>query len=256
MVSQARHRRGGEKLMTQNSSTALPTSERLTGSLGFIGTLAQPLGVQAPTASAFIVPAVMAGFVGLATPLAFVLGVGIGLFVAYSFCLFARKYATAGSIYGFNRTALGPGYSFVSAWILLCAYLAFAAAIGPIIANYMNSLWPAYGNAIPWEVTSVVVMLLAGLLVFRSVELSAKVTATFESIGLICLLAICVAVLAKGGYGGRSIRSAQTACPSAGSRSAWHLRSSGSPGSNQPRCWARNRAIRPERSRERSSPGS
>jgi amino acid transporter len=191
--------------MTQNNSTALPTNERLTGSLGFIGTLAQPLGVQAPTASAFIVPAVMAGYVGLATPLAFVLGVGIGLFVAYSFCLFARKYATAGSIYGFNRTALGPGYAFSSAWILLCAYLAFAAAIGPIIANYMNSLWPAYGNAIPWEVTSVVVMLLAGLLVFRSVELSAKVTATFESIGLICLLAICIAVLANGGYGGHSI---------------------------------------------------
>jgi amino acid transporter len=182
-----------------------PEGKLAHGAVGFLETVGQPLGIEGPTAAAYIVPAVAAVYVGSAAPLSFLLGIVVGLFVAYSFAVFARRYATAGSIYGFNTKALGPAYGFVSMWVLLFAYVLLAAAIAPLIANLINTLWPAYGNAIPWPVTALIVMAIALALTYRSISISSGVSAVVETVGILCLIVLGIFVLAKGGHGGDSV---------------------------------------------------
>ena len=89
------------------------------GSLRFLRTVALPVGIQGPTAGVIIGPAIIAGIVGEPGALAQVLALTAMGFVAYAFVVFTRAFNTAGSVYAFNATALGPGYGFVSAWPLL-----------------------------------------------------------------------------------------------------------------------------------------
>ena len=74
-------------------------------------------------------PARIAGIVGEPGALAQILALVAMGFVAYAFVVFTRSFNTAGSVYAFNATALGPGYGFVSAWLLLLVYTSFAAGV-------------------------------------------------------------------------------------------------------------------------------
>jgi len=78
-----------------------------------------PWASRGPTAGVIIGPAIIAGIVGEPGALAEVLALVAMGFVAYAFVVFTRAFNTAGSVYAFNATALGPGYGFVSAWPLL-----------------------------------------------------------------------------------------------------------------------------------------
>ena len=109
------------------------------GSLRFARTAALPVGVQGPTAGVIIGPAIIAGIVGEPGALAQVLALVAMGFVAYAFVVFTRSFNTAGSVYAFNGSALGPGYGFVSAWLLLLVYTSFAAGVYAATADFAVS---------------------------------------------------------------------------------------------------------------------
>ncbi|PZS22870.1 MAG: hypothetical protein DLM54_02265 [Acidimicrobiales bacterium] len=110
---------------------ATPAAPPVTGlrsdSIRLVGTIGNAVAIQAPSAGAAILPALMAGLVGISGPLSFGLAIVAMLFVAYAFTIFTREFASAGSVYAFNGTAMGSGYGFMSAWLLLAVYLAYAA---------------------------------------------------------------------------------------------------------------------------------
>ncbi len=168
------------------------------GSLRFTRTVALPVGIQGPTAGVIIGPAIIASIVGEPGALAQVLALVAMGFVAYAFIVFTRAFNTAGSVYGFNATALGPGYGFVSAWLLLLVYTSFAAGVYAATADIGQTLLASLGLHLGW-----VWLGLAGAalgLAFASIGFSSLVILACEGAAVALITAVAVAVLASGGY--------------------------------------------------------
>src|SRR6266568_2871516 len=166
------------------------------GSLRFTRTVALPVGIQGPTAGVIIGPAIIASIVGEPGALALV---AMG-FVAYAFIVFTRAFNTAGSVYGFNATALGPGYGFVSAWLLLLVYTSFAAGVYAATADIGQTLLASLGLHLGWVWLGLAGAALALGLAFASIGFSSLVILACEGAAVALITAVAVAVLASGGY--------------------------------------------------------
>src|SRR6266568_1152803 len=166
------------------------------GSLRFTRTVALPVGIQGPTAGVIIGPAIIASIVGEPGALALV---AMG-FVAYAFIVFTRAFNTAGSVYGFNATALGPGYGFVSAWLLLLVYTSFAAGVYAATADIGQTLLASLGLHLGWVWLGLAGAALALGLAYLSIGYSSLVILACEGAAIALIAVVAVAVLAAGGY--------------------------------------------------------
>jgi hypothetical protein len=105
-------------------------TERLRGGrLRFHRTIAESVGVQAPTAGVVIAAAVLASVSGGGTALVQIIAAIAMGFVAYAFIVFTRGFNSAGSVYGFTGAVAGPRFGFLSAWALMIVYASFAGAL-------------------------------------------------------------------------------------------------------------------------------
>lgn len=169
-------------------------------SLRFARTIALPVGIQGPTAGVIIGPAIIAGIVGGPGALAQVLALAAMSFVAYAFIRFSRTFNTAGSVYAYNGSVLGPGYGFISVWILLLVYASFAAGVYAATADIGQAFLASLGFRVSWVAIAVAGAALAIILAYRSVGFSSAVILVLEvgAIGLIT--AVAMAMLVAGGY--------------------------------------------------------
>ncbi len=173
-------------------------------SVRFIGATASAVGIQAPTAGVTFLPAIMAGIVGEAGPLAFLLALIAMLLVSYAFVVFAADFASAGSVFAFNGRALGAGYGFISAWLLLGVYIAYSASIYASNANFLEALVGSHAT-IAWPVFAFVFWALALVLAYRRIAVSTLLIFALEGVAIVLVAVVAVAVLAKGGYAGHGI---------------------------------------------------
>jgi len=170
------------------------------GSLRFARTVALPVGIQGPTAGVIIGPAIIASIVGEPGALAQVLALVAMAFVAYAFITFTRSFNTTGSVYGFNAAALGPGYGFVSAWLLLLVYTSFAAGVYASTADIAQALLASLGLHVGWVWLGLAGAALALGLAYLSIGFSSLVVLACEGAAVALITAVAVAVLAAGGY--------------------------------------------------------
>jgi amino acid transporter len=170
------------------------------GSLRFGRTVALPVGIQGPTAGVIIGPAIIAGIVGEPGALAQVLALAAMGFVAYAFVVFTRAFNTAGSVYAFNAAALGPGYGFVSAWLLLLVYTSFAAGVYAATADIAQALLASLGLHLGWVWLGLAGAALALGLAYLSIGYSSLVILACEGAAIALITVVAVAALAAGGY--------------------------------------------------------
>jgi amino acid transporter len=174
-------------------------------SVRFLGAMGTSVGIAAPSAGVTFLPALMAAYVGASGPFTFALGIVAMLFVAYAFVLFTREMSSSGSIFAFNGTAVGPSYGFLSAWLLLFVYIAFAGSVYASNANaVINLVHPAGLGGQQWLIAAVGLWLLTIGLTYRSIRVSTLVTFALEGVALVLVAVVAVAVLAKGGAGGHA----------------------------------------------------
>lgn len=168
--------------------------------LRFVRTIALSVGIQGPVAGVIVGPAVLAGLVGGAGALAYLLGLVAMAFVAYAFVIFSRSFNTAGSVYAFNGAALGPTYGFVSAWILLLVYLAFAGGVYASTADISQTLLASYEIHLNWVWLALIGFTLTMVFAYRSIRFSTIVIFVCEGVAVLLLGIVGVVVLVKGGY--------------------------------------------------------
>jgi amino acid transporter len=184
----------------QATGEAAPGRSLRRGSLRFLRTAALPVGIQGPTAGVIIGPAIIAGIVGEPGALAQVLALATMGFVAYAFVIFTRAFNTAGSVYAFNGAALGPGYGFVSAWLLLLVYASFAAGVYASTADIAQTLLASLGLHVGWVWLGLAGAALALALAFTSIGFSSLVILACEGASIVLITVVAIAVLAAGGY--------------------------------------------------------
>lgn len=170
------------------------------GSLAFLRTIALPVGIQAPSAGVIIGPAVIASIVGAPGALAQVIGLVIMGFIAYAFVTFSRSFNTASSVYAYNGSALGPGYGFVSAWVLLLVYASFAAGVYASTGDIAQTLFASFGLHAWWFWFALVGALLSLLCAYLTISLSSLLIFACEGAAIVLITIVGIVVLAKGGY--------------------------------------------------------
>lgn len=173
-------------------------------SVRFVGAASSAVGIQAPTAGVTFLPAVMAGIVGEAGPLAFLLALIAMLLVSYAFIVFAGDFASAGSVFAFNGRALGAGYGFISAWLLLGVYIAYSASIYASNANFLEALVAPHAG-IAWPIFALLFWAFALLLAYRRISVSTLLIFALECIAIALVAVVAIAVLAKGGSADHAI---------------------------------------------------
>ena len=174
----------------------------------YAGATASAVGIQAPTAGVTFLPALMAAIVGEAGPLAFLLALLAMLLVSYAFIVLAADFASAGSVFAFNGRALGYGYGFISAWMLLGVYIAYSSSIYASNANFLESLAKSAHVAIAWPVFALLFWALALVLAYRRISLSTLLIFVLEGVAIVLVAIVAVAVLLKGGSGGHAVSAA------------------------------------------------
>jgi amino acid transporter len=174
-------------------------------SVRFIGATASAVGIQAPTAGVTFLPALMAAIVGDAGPLAFLLALVAMVLVSYAFIVFAADFASAGSVFAFNGRALGSGYGFISAWLLLGVYIAYSASIYASNANFLESLAGSARVSIAWPVFALLFWALALVLAYRRISVSTLLIFALEGAAIVLVAVVAVVVVARGGFAGHSL---------------------------------------------------
>jgi amino acid transporter len=168
--------------------------------LRFVRTVALSVGIQGPVAGVIVGPAVLAGIVGGSGALAYLLGLVAMAFVAYAFVVFSRSFNSAGSVYAFNGSAIGPAYGFVSAWVLLAVYVSFAGGVYASSADITQTLLGSVGLHLWWVWLALAGFAAAMVFAYLSISVSSIVIFACEGVALVLLSVVGVVVLASGGH--------------------------------------------------------
>jgi amino acid transporter len=160
-------------------------------------TLAQSVGLIAPTGAPVMTVPLVFGLAGQGCAIAFIISTVSILLVALNVNQFARISSSPGSLYTYITDHMHAKFGVIAGWALLIAYVGTAAAVSAGVTNYANViLHDRFGfQAIPVLLTALV-MVLACYLAYRDVQLSARLMLWLEagSVALISLVAAGIIV--------------------------------------------------------------
>ena len=167
------------------------------GVLGPIETLAQSVSAMAPSTSASLTIPLVFAYAGSATWFVYLLATVSMLLVGFCISRFARLSASPGSLYTYTANTLPPAFGVAAAWGLLLAYLATGASVAGGALYYATVLSAQFFHWAPHAIpTLALVCVVAGLIAYRDVKLSAEVMLWIEavSVGLIVIVLVLLPV--------------------------------------------------------------
>ena len=170
------------------------------GVLSPLEVLAQSVSTIAPTTTpAMTIPLVFA-LAGNGTWLVYLLATaGLGL-VALLIAAFARHSASPGSLYSYATTSLPPALASLAAWALLLAYVATGSSVAGGFINYANVLLHTFaGHEAPATLLVAGAVVVAALLAYRDVKVSAQAMLWMEGISVACIALVLVLILFRHG---------------------------------------------------------
>lgn len=164
------------------------------GSLSFIEVLATSIALIGPSMTPILIAPYMYALAGNGTWLAYVFGGTMLVFVALCINQFARRSASAGSMYHYVAEHLGQGAGAVGGWTLLWAYGFVAAAVLGAMALFVGRLFASAGWHVPAALTIAVLAVVAWQAAYRGVQVSAIVMLVLEliSVGIISVVVALV----------------------------------------------------------------
>jgi amino acid transporter len=193
--------------MNTATRTGTPRTSLKANSLGVISSVAICMAFMGPAISvAYNTPAAAAG-AGYALPLSIVFALLACLLVANSIAAFARKLPSAGFAYTYNSHGFGASGGFLSGWLMVIAY----GMVGPMIIAAFGGfgsqfLQDQFHVHLPWEVVSVIFMLVVWAVIAGGVSESAKTALVFLAFEVAVILALTITILVKGGASGLSLQ--------------------------------------------------
>jgi amino acid transporter len=167
--------------------------------LRFWETIALSIGIMAPTAAMALNGVGVAGQVGRAVPLVFVIaGVGVGL-VSYAFIRLSRHYAHAGSVYAFSGATLGPQAGFFAGWALLGTYLAFTAASSAEVGLFGGAFLDGTGIWLdpPWLAIALAAAVLISIVAYGDIKVATRTLLAIEGVSVTLIVVLMVDIFAK-----------------------------------------------------------
>ena len=182
--------------------TARQGSGLRAGVLGFPALLAQSIALISPTMTAVLIVPLAFSDAGEGTWLAYAFATVMLSFVVMNLNQFARRSASAGSMYAYIGRGLGPAGGVLSGWTLLWSY-AFIAIAGmsgfAIFANqFINSIGihVTVNPVLLFGVSALTCLYVA----YRDIKLSSILMLVLEAVSMALIIGLCFVVLFKHGF--------------------------------------------------------
>ncbi|MGN6795720.1 MAG: APC family permease [Streptosporangiaceae bacterium] len=177
------------------------------GVLGSADTVAQSLALLALTFAVSAAPAIAAGTAGAAVPVAYVIA-GVGsLCLASVIVRFTRRIAHAGGLYTYTVRGLGPGVGFVAGWLYAIAFAVGISFVLIIAADFLSAVLTANTSVhLGWFPLYCILLALLLLIALADIRISTRIQLAFAVIGVLAILALSLAIVAKGGANGLTWR--------------------------------------------------
>jgi amino acid transporter len=176
--------------------------------LGFPTLLAQSVALISPTMTAVLIIALAFGDSGQGTWAAYLFGTIMLLFVVLGLNQFARRSATAGSMYAYTARGLGPAAGVLSGWSLIWSYWGIATAGLAGFAIFAQQFLSGIG--VHGHISPFVFFAISGFacltIAWKDIRISSLLTLALEAISVTCILSLAAVVLFKHGL---SVDSAQ-----------------------------------------------
>jgi amino acid transporter len=178
-------------------STIARSGERLQrGSLGLSQIIASTLANIAPAMSFFFGFGVIVAGAGVGAPLTILLAMVVVLFLTNTLAEFSKYRPSAGSFVTFIGMTFGPTAGAAASIFVVVGYCIAASSVVVISGGWASSTLQLFLHVnIPWQVLSVVVTAIVGLLVSRGISLSTTWAAIFFYFELVLLLIGAVIML-------------------------------------------------------------
>jgi amino acid transporter len=169
--------------------------------LGFPPLLAQSVAVISPTMTAVLIIALAFADAGQGTWAAYLFGTIMLLFVVLGLNQFARRSATAGSMYAYTSRGLGPATGVLSGWALIWAYWGIATAGLAGFAIFAQEF--LHGIGVHGTVDPFFFFALSGAIcltvAWKDIRISSLLTLALEALSVSFILALAWVVLFKHG---------------------------------------------------------
>ncbi|MFZ0666455.1 MAG: APC family permease, partial [Acidimicrobiales bacterium] len=170
--------------------------------LGFPTLLAQSIGVISPTMTAVLIIPLAFSYAGQGTWFAYAFGTVMLMFVVLGLNQFAKRSASAGSMYSYTARGLGPATGVFSGWTLIWSYMFIAIAGLSGFAVFAQQFLEAAGIHI--GVTPFILFLISGalcwLVAYKDIRISSMLTLALEAISVSCIAVLAFIVLFKHGF--------------------------------------------------------
>jgi amino acid transporter len=177
------------------------------GVLGSADAVAQSLALLALTFAVSAAPAIAAGTAGAAVPVAYVIA-GVGsLCLASVIVRFTRRIAHAGGLYAYTVRGLGPGFGFLAGWLYAIAFAVGISFVLIIAADFLSTVLTANTSVhLGWFPLYCILLGLILLIALADIRISTRIQLAFALVGVLAILALSIAIVAKGGANGLTWR--------------------------------------------------
>src|SRR3982751_866521 len=143
--------------------------------LRFVEAIALSLAIMAPTAAMALNGTAVAGQIGRAVPLAFLIATIGVLFVSYGFVRLTRHFNSAGSVFALAGATLGPRAGLFAGFALMATYTLFTNASAAEIGLFGAAFLTGVGiEGVDWLIISLVAMVLVALLAFGDIRTATR----------------------------------------------------------------------------------
>jgi len=186
----------------QGGATETEPTRLRPNALGFAPLIAQSVAVISPTMTAVLIIGLAFADSGVGTWAAYLFGTIMLLFVVLGLNQFAKRSATAGSMYAYTARGLGPAAGVLSGWTLIWSYF-FIATVGlagvAIFAAQFLSAIGVHGQVTPflWFAISGIC---CGTIAWKDIRVSSLLTLFFEALSVTCILILAFIILFKHGF--------------------------------------------------------
>jgi amino acid transporter len=187
---------------TANTKAAVLRPGLRTGVLGFPALLAQSIALISPTMTAVLIIPLAFSDAGNGTWLAYLFATVMLYFVVINLNEFAKRSASAGSMYAYTARGLGPTGGVLSGWTLLWSYAFIAIAGMSGFAIFANQFLSAIGIHV--KIASVVLFAVSAVLCWfiasKDIRISSILTLVLEAVSMALILGLSFIVLFKHGF--------------------------------------------------------
>jgi len=175
--------------------------------VGLTSSIVMSVILMSPGVSVYINGPVIAGSVGPAVPLIFLLAMLAILPTGWALAQYSRKISSAGSYYAFVERAAGRTWAFLTGWALFGAYGLLAIGGSASFGGYVAMVAHQRGwGSFSWFWPTVIGAIIAVLLSIRGIKASEVASIIMLGIEMVLLLVVSIVVFITGGNAGFSAK--------------------------------------------------